>query len=93
MDAARLGILAAPAVAVLATDRDGVIRFWNPGAVRAFFPAAEAIGALLDLIIPERLRKRHPSGALEGMAAVIRDVTARFEALRGLRRQLAAQAS
>ena len=36
---------------------------------------------------------RDPSGALEGMAAVIHDVTARFEELRGLRRQLAGKAS
>ena len=33
-----------------------------------------------------------PSGAITGMAAVIRDVTARFEELRRLRRQLAEKA-
>ena len=56
-------ILATPADAILAADRDGVIRFWNPGAVRIFgFTREEAVGASLDLIIPERLRKRHWDG-------------------------------
>jgi PAS domain S-box-containing protein len=49
--------------AILATDRQGVIRFWNRGAIRIFgFTAEEAIGASLDLIVPERLRKRHWEG-------------------------------
>ncbi len=56
-------ILAAPADAILATDREGLIRFWNPGAARIFgFTEEEAIGASLDLIIPERLRQRHWDG-------------------------------
>jgi PAS domain S-box-containing protein len=46
-----------------ATDREGIIRFWNPDAVRIFgFTAEQAIGASLDLILPERLRKRHWDG-------------------------------
>jgi PAS domain S-box-containing protein len=49
--------------AIIATDRDGIIRFWNPGAQRIFgHAAAEAIGQSLDLIIPERLRERHWQG-------------------------------
>ena len=63
--AARPGdtILNTTSDAILATDRDGIIRFWNPGAVRIFgFTAAQTIGASLDLIIPERLRKRHWDG-------------------------------
>ncbi|UPJ51493.1 PAS domain S-box protein [Bradyrhizobium sp. 200] len=49
--------------AIIATDRDGRITFWNPGAERIFgFPAAEAVGQSLDLIIPENLRARHWSG-------------------------------
>jgi len=128
-------LLAAASDAIIATDRDGVIRFWNPGAQRIFqYAAQEALGQSLDLIIPERLRARHWSGwrhviatgrsrygkgdvlavpglrkdgsrlSLEftivplhdaagrigGMAAVMRDVTARFEEMRELRRRLAA---
>ena len=55
-------VLAGPD-AVLAADRGGTVRFWNPGAERIFgFAAAEAIGASLDIIIPERLRPRHWEG-------------------------------
>jgi PAS domain S-box-containing protein len=55
--------------AVVAADRDGIIRFWNPGAERIFgHAAAEAIGQSLDLIIPERLRQRHWDGYRHTMA-------------------------
>lgn len=127
-------ILSTSADAILATDREGTIQFWNPGAVRIFgFAEEEAVGASLDLIIPERLRKRHWDGwqhvmergetrygagdllgvpavtkdgrqisveftiillrganhQITGMAAILRDVTVRFEETRRLRRQLA----
>ena len=40
--------------AIIATDREGNITFWNPGAERIFgFTAKEATGQSLDLIIPE----------------------------------------
>jgi PAS domain S-box-containing protein len=113
--------------AIIASDRDGKITFWNPGAERIFgFSRTEAIGQSLDLIIPERLRARHwagyiemmhtgesryghgdllsvpalrkdgtrlsieftilplkdEAGAMTGMAAILRDVTARFEEMR-----------
>ena len=49
--------------AIVAADRDGIIRFWNPGAERIFgYAEADAIGQSLDLIIPERLRQRHWDG-------------------------------
>jgi PAS domain S-box-containing protein len=127
-------LLAASGDAIVASDRDGVIRFWNPGAVRIFqYRADEALGQSLDLIIPERLRARHWSGyrsfmatgrsrygegdllavpgvrkdgtrlsleftivalqgadgRIDGVAALMRDVTARFEETRELRRKLA----
>lgn len=126
-------ILAARADAIVAADRDGVIRFWNPGAERIFgFLAEEAEGRSLDLIIPERLRERHwqgfrqvvatgesrygetevlavpairkdgvtisieftivplkSEGRMIGMAAIMRDVTKRFDETRALRRRLA----
>lgn len=124
--------------AILATDRDGVIRFWNPGAERIFgFAADAAIGRSLDIIIPENLRARHwqgwsdaiaagksrygagellsvpairtdgqrisvefsifmltdAEGNVEGVGAILRDVTPRFEQLRDLKRQLAARSA
>jgi PAS domain S-box-containing protein len=127
-------ILATASDAIIATDRDGVVNFWNPGAERIFgFTAAEAIGQSLDLIIPENLRARHWSGfnrfmmtgesryghgdllsvpavtrdgrriSVEftivmlrdnenhpaGTAAILRDVTVRFEEARKLKRELA----
>jgi PAS domain S-box-containing protein len=55
--------------AIIATDRDGRITFWNPGAERIFgFTAADAVGQSLDLIIPENLRARHWSGFRHTMA-------------------------
>jgi PAS domain-containing protein len=56
MDLNRLvadAILAAAADVVVATDRDGIIQVWNPGAERIFgHRADEALGQSLDLIIP-----------------------------------------
>jgi len=55
--------------AVIFADRDGIIRLWNGGAERIFgYTAAEAIGASLDLIIPENLRQRHWDGYHRAMA-------------------------
>jgi PAS domain S-box-containing protein len=56
-------LLATRSDAIVAADRDGIIRFWNPGAERIFgHRAEEATGRSLDLIIPERLRERHWHG-------------------------------
>jgi PAS domain S-box-containing protein len=121
--------------AIVAADKDGIIRFWNPGAERIFGHASgDALGESLDIIIPERLRARHwlgyrqvmatgesryghgdvlavpgirrdgerisleftivplrdETGQMVGMAAVMRDVTVRFEEMRALRQRLAA---
>jgi PAS domain S-box-containing protein len=140
VDLARLaadGIVSASADAVVAADRSGIIRLWNPGAERIFgHRAGEAVGQSLDLIIPERLRAAHwggwrrvvetgrsrygdgdllsvPAirkdgerisveftivplkdeiGRMVGMAALMRDVTKRFEEMKALRQQLAAAA-
>jgi PAS domain S-box-containing protein len=128
-------LLQSTADAVIATDREGAITFWNPGAVRIFgFTASEATGQSLDLIIPENQRARHwtgyrevmktgqsrysggdilavpalhkdgrrisleftivplkdAAGGMTGMVSVLRDVTARFEEMRELRRKAAA---
>jgi PAS domain S-box-containing protein len=137
MDTKRIvadSILGAAADAIVATDRMGIIQTWNPGAERIFgFPAEEAIGQSLDLIIPEQLRARHwegfnrvmetgasrygegdllavpglrkdgqrisveftivtlrnETGTITGLAAVMRDVTVRFNEIKALKQKLA----
>ena len=120
--------------AIVFSDGDGIIRLWNRGAEEMFgYPAAEALGQSLDLIIPERLRARHwegyrrvmatgvsrygkdclsapglrrdggrislefsmvivrgADGAVLGTAAIMRDVTARWEKEKDLKERLAA---
>jgi PAS domain S-box-containing protein len=121
--------------AIVATGPQGLIQFWNPGAVRIFgFSSQEAVGRSLDLIIPDNLRARHWQGydrvmatghsrygegellsvpaltkegrriSVEftiamltdalgeriGMAAIMRDVTLRFEEMKAAQRDLAA---
>lgn len=54
--------------AIVYADAAGVIRFWNGAATRIFgYAAEEALGASLDLIVPERLRARHWQGYDEVM--------------------------
>jgi PAS domain S-box-containing protein len=120
--------------AIIFADREGIIRLWNAGAETVFgYPAAEALGHSLDLIIPEHLRARHwegyrrviatglthydrqllavpalrqdgtrisleftvvivhePPGEVCGIAAVLRDVTARWQRDRATQARLAA---
>ena len=62
-------ILQSSSEAIMASDVDGKIMFWNPGATRIFgFDATEALGQSLDLIIPETLRARHWQGYRHVMA-------------------------
>lgn len=120
--------------ALIIADAAGRVAFWNSAAEELFgWPAADAMGQSLDLIIPERLRERHWTGytrvmesgqseysdrLLEvparhrdghtisiafkvalltepedrqpfGIAAVLRDDTARWEEQRRLREQVA----
>src|ERR1700730_1379946 len=127
-------VLSTSSDAIIAADKEGSIRFWNPGAERIFgYSSGAAIGQSLDIIIPERLRKRHwdgyyhvvksgesryghgdmladPAGTkngvgvsieftivplrdgvgrLIGLAAIMRDVTKRFEEIRVLKQKLA----
>lgn len=56
-------ILGTASDAIIASDADGRIIFWNPGATRIFgFTSQEAIESSLDLIIPETFRERHWAG-------------------------------
>ena len=49
--------------ATLICDRAGTVRYWNAAAERVFgFRVSEALGASMNLIIPERLRVRHWAG-------------------------------
>ncbi len=120
--------------AVIVADAEGRIRLWPPAAERIFgYPAGEALGRSLDVIIPERFRARHwagyqevmrtgvtrygadvlrvpavrkdgqaisiaftvallrdEAGRVTGIAAVVRDETARWAEEQTLRRRLAA---
>lgn len=133
-DTVARAVLSTNSDAIIAADRAGAIVFWNPGAERIFgYASGAAIGQSLDIIIPERLRKRHwegyhrvmesgesryghgevlavpsskmdgtrlsieftivplrdESGRLIGLAAILRDVTKRFEEMRALKQSLA----
>jgi len=49
--------------AVIVSDVKGDVIVWNPAAERLFgWTAAEAMGQSMEMIIPERLRKRHWEG-------------------------------
>lgn len=62
-------LVAAVGDAIVASDADGRIVLWNAGAERMFgHTEAEALGQSLDLIIPERLRRRHNEGYEKSMA-------------------------
>jgi PAS domain S-box-containing protein len=116
--------------AVVYSDAEGIIRYWNNGAEAVFgFSGAEAVGKTLDIIVPEKLRQRHwggyektmrtgetrygagdllavpairkdgtristeftivpfrdDAGRMIGIAAIMRDVSKRFEEMRALR--------
>lgn len=54
--------------AIIYVDANGIIRFWNKAAERIFgFPEPEALGQLVDIIMPANLRARHWAGYAETM--------------------------
>ena len=70
-------LVAAIGDAVVVADPEGAITVWNPAAERIFgFTAAEALGQTLDLITPERHRRRH----WDGYATSMRTGTTRYGA-------------
>lgn len=119
--------------AIIVADRDGVIRLWNAAAERILgYPADQALGSTLDLIIPDKHREIHwrgydkvmatgrtkyagsllavpaltadgtrisveftvtllfdDDGRVDGIAAIMRDVTERFQQQRATQRELA----
>jgi len=62
-DVTQAALLMGAPDAVVFADAEGVIRFWNLQAEALFgHSAAEALGASLDLIVPEPSRKSHWAG-------------------------------
>lgn len=54
--------------AVVVCDTQGRVAVWNAAAERIFgFTQAEALGQRMDMIVPERLRKRHWDGYDQSM--------------------------
>jgi len=54
--------------AVIISDRDENILFWNASAERIFgYKAEEALGKTLSIITPERFRERHSKGYFHTM--------------------------
>lgn len=117
---------------IIFSDREGIIRLWNRGAELIFdYTQEEALGKMLDLIIPEKHRARHWEGymrvmregstryanemlsvpairkdgkrisiefsviiireddRIEGVAAIIRDVTSRWEKEKEMKQYIA----
>jgi PAS domain S-box-containing protein len=70
--------------AVVLADPSGVIRYWSGGAESLFgFPADEAVGQTLDLIVPAEHRQAHWTGfrrAFQAGAAAAEGQTAPFPA-------------
>ena len=65
-------LIAAVGDAVMVCDAQGAITLWSPACERLFgFTEAEALGQSMDMIIPERLRKRHWEGYDKTMATGI----------------------
>jgi PAS domain S-box-containing protein len=55
--------------AIIFADKEGIVRFWNHGAERIFgHAAADVIGGLLDIIIPEKLLAAHNTGFHNAMS-------------------------
>lgn len=70
-------LLAGMSEAIIYADADGIIRYWNAGAIRIFgFNAEEAVGQKLDIIIPPGLRERH----WQGYHATMRTGQSQYEA-------------
>ena len=49
--------------AVIWADAEGIMRYWNRGAEELFgWTSEQALGQMMDMIIPENLRDRHWEG-------------------------------
>jgi PAS domain S-box-containing protein len=62
-------LLSAIGDALVVCDAEGRVIVWNAAAERMFgHSGAEALGQRMDMIVPERLRKRHWDGYDQSMA-------------------------
>lgn len=62
-------ILQAVPESLIFSDREGIIRIWNPASETIFgYTAEEAIGQSLDIIIPETMRQAHWNGYHQAIA-------------------------
>ncbi len=65
-------LVAAVGDGLMVCDAGGAITLWNPACERMFgHTEAEVLGQRMDMIIPERLRKRHWDGYEATMATGI----------------------
>lgn len=79
-------LLAVTDDAVIVTDAGGVIRHYNRAAETMFqYPREHAIGATLDIIIPQRLRGRHWDGFHRVVASGTTNYAGRLLAVPALR--------
>lgn len=64
--------------AVIVADMQGVIRFWSDGAAALFgYSAEQAVGASLDLVVPDHLRDAHWAGFHRAMnSPALKDLAA-----------------
>jgi PAS domain-containing protein len=90
--------------AILVADRQGLIRYWNLGAERIRVMASGRTRYGADPLTSPGLRKdgtrvslefsivllRDEAGDLEGCAAIMRDVTSRWQREKELKKRLAA---
>jgi PAS domain S-box-containing protein len=69
---------------IILADRDGVIRYWSPGASATFgYAVDQAVGQRLDLIVPDEFRAAHWNGfrrAFESGSAAAEGVAGAFPA-------------
>ena len=80
-------ILAQTVDAVIYADTEGVILLWNAAAEQLFgFVSEEAVGASLDLIIPERLRRAHWDAFVRSMETGLTKYTDRVLTTRSMRK-------
>lgn len=85
-DEALAGLVANADDAVIVGDASGVVRYWNRAAEAMFgHSRQDAVGASLDLIIPEKLRERHWDGFRRVMATGETEYVGRMLAVPAMR--------
>lgn len=74
--------------AIISADREGNIRYFNPGAERIFgYPSQEVLGQPLTRLMPERFRQAHSEGLQRYLATRQAKVVGQTVELVGLRKE------